>query len=471
MRHNTFKVNHVWRAAKKLEPYCLPVCLFVQAALLFARLDLLPVWGDEQFTLDTSVQPLSQIAGVVRGDIHPPLYYFLVHFWLHAPWVAPLIVKARAFSGLWALASTVLLRKLWFVETRTLLLWTLSPCLILYGRMGRSYTLQLFLACLALYWGMALIRDPRRRGAMLLYSGAGVLLLYTHYLPALAILLAVAAFLLYRRAWIAFAAPLAIMAVAYIPWLLDMRSAFGRVLHSDPYLVSQHRIFDQTIRLLYLPVSFTFGESIPLWVAVAGAVLAPALVLILYRTLKNPPDWLPLVLLSAVIAYIGAGRWVSFAFVPARLLFVLPFYLMLLSKRAWICAALACLWIGCLFSYFRQQDFLNKGYLLPFDRMAYVIERSRQAGGPVPQLIVDAPGLDVSPLTHRLPALAGEHPDSKIIWMLRGARGHRPPPAGAREVWRAEFVPYSRLDRYIMKLLDWETQPTHVLELTEYSLD
>ena len=97
MRHNTFKVNHVWHAAKKLEPFSLPLCLLVQATLLFARLDLLPVWGDEQFTLDTSTQPLSQIAGLVRADIHPPLYYFIVNFWLQAPWAAQLIVKARAF--------------------------------------------------------------------------------------------------------------------------------------------------------------------------------------------------------------------------------------------------------------------------------------------------------------------------------------------------------------------------------------
>src|SRR5207245_163137 len=113
-----------------------------------------------------------------------------------------------------------------------------------------SYTLQLFLGCLALYWGMNLIRDPRRRVAPWMYAASGALLLYTHYLPALAIILAVGAFLLYRRAWTALFAPVAAMTLAYTPWLLNMRTAFGHLLHAEPYAVTQHRFLEQAMRLL-----------------------------------------------------------------------------------------------------------------------------------------------------------------------------------------------------------------------------
>jgi hypothetical protein len=455
-------VNHFGRAAKSLEVYYLPLCLIVQATLLFWRLDLLPVWGDEQFTLNTSTQSLAGITELVRADIHPPLYYVLVHYWLGLPWPAALIVKARAFSGLWALATTVLLDRLWVREKRFFLLWSLSPCLILYGRMARSYTLQLFLGCLALYWGMSLVRDPRPRGALVWYTLIGSLLLYTHYLPALAIISAVGALLLYRRAWIAAIAPVALMIVAYAPWLIEMRTAFGRVLRSQPYSVTQHPILEQIIRLLYLPVSFTLGESVPLWVMVGGALLAPALVAMLWRNLRKPPEWLPLVALAAAIGYVGAGRWVSFAFIPARLLFVLPFYLALLTRRTWICAALVCLWIGSLYSYFRKDDFLNKGYLIPFDRIADIIEQ--RSGGRPARLLVDAPGLDVAPLTARVGKLTTV--DADIIWVLRGRSKLALP---YREIWRAGFVPYSQFDHFMMRLLEWQTQPAYVLELVEYS--
>jgi hypothetical protein len=441
------------------------VCLLLQAALLFWRLDLLPVWGDEQFTLDTSANPLARIAALVRDDIHPPLYYVLVHYWMELPWSAALIIKVRAFSGLWALATTLLLYRLWFREARFLLLWSLSPCLILYGRMGRSYTLQLFLACLALYWGMTVVRDPGRRAAPWLYAASGVLLLYTHYLPALAIILAVGAFLLYRRAWIALFSSAAVMTLAYIPWLLNMRTAFGRVLHAAPYAVTQNPFLEQLIRLLYLALSFTFGETAPLWVMVGGVLLTPALLALLWRAVRNPPDWLPVVALAAAIGFASAGRWVGFAFVPARLLFILPFYLHVLTRRTWISTALACLSIGSLYSYFHQEDFLNKGYLLPFDQIADIIQR--ESAGRGAQLIIDAPGLDVSPLTRRLPSITTANPNAETIWYLSN-RGSSEAPPGAIEIRRQKFVPYSEKDRWIMNLLNWKTRPTYALELTEY---
>jgi hypothetical protein len=49
----------------------------LQAALLFWRLDLLEPWGDEWFTLTTAPQPLTEIASIVAGNIHPPLYFLL----------------------------------------------------------------------------------------------------------------------------------------------------------------------------------------------------------------------------------------------------------------------------------------------------------------------------------------------------------------------------------------------------------
>lgn len=436
------------------------VCLILQAALLFWRLDLLPIWGDEQFTLDTSVQPLAKIAEIVRNDIHPPLYYFLVHYWLELPWSADLVVKARAFSGVWALASTVLLHRLWTTPEnrwRFLLVWTLSPCLILYGRMARSYTMQLFLAALALYWGVALLREPRRRGALLMYALSGALLFYTHYLPALAIVGAVQLFLLFRKrdGWIAATAAMAIMLALYVPWLLTISSTVERALRAGPYVITPNSFLEQAIRVAYLAVSFTAGETAPVWVIAAAVVLT----LLVIRFASAPP----VILLAAIIAYLGATRWVSFAFIPARLLFLLPFYLNFFTKRTWTAVALACLSVVSIWSYYQQQNFLNKGYLLPFDQIADTIQQ-RSAGHPA-QLIVEAPGLDVSPLIRRLSL--DPNPRPQIVWVLSN-RNHSTPPPGTREVRRDEFVPYSALDRTAMRLLNWATQPTHVLQLTEY---
>jgi hypothetical protein len=50
----------------------------IQAALLLTRLDLLPIWGDEQFTLEVVALPWNQIGSALAADIHPPLYFGLL---------------------------------------------------------------------------------------------------------------------------------------------------------------------------------------------------------------------------------------------------------------------------------------------------------------------------------------------------------------------------------------------------------
>src|SRR5207248_1534740 len=79
----------------------------IQASLFFWRLDLLEPWGDELFTLDAAPQSLRQITSIVANNIHPPLYFYLLHFWIEGPWPGSLIVQMRAMSAIWGLLATV----------------------------------------------------------------------------------------------------------------------------------------------------------------------------------------------------------------------------------------------------------------------------------------------------------------------------------------------------------------------------
>ena len=48
------------------------------------------LWLDEALTVNRARLPLSQIAGSVKQDGAPPLYYYLLHFWMrifgHRTW-------------------------------------------------------------------------------------------------------------------------------------------------------------------------------------------------------------------------------------------------------------------------------------------------------------------------------------------------------------------------------------------------
>jgi hypothetical protein len=102
-----------WRYIEWMKEHPLAWALPIQAILLFTRLNLLDPWRDEWHTLTAAPQPLSQIRSVAQASDKPPLYFLLVHFWIHIPWSSSLLLKIRALSCLWALLATVIFYRAW----------------------------------------------------------------------------------------------------------------------------------------------------------------------------------------------------------------------------------------------------------------------------------------------------------------------------------------------------------------------
>ncbi len=478
--------------------------LFIQALLLGWRLDLLPMWVDERFTLETARRSPAGLLEALRIDVHPPVYYFLMHAWLKLPLPGSELLRARALSVLLALLATVLFDRLWLRrvdwDRRALFLglWVFSPCLLLYARMARSYTLQMTLAMVAIRMARDWLQEAASRKAMARYVAAETLLLYAHYLPALAIAAGTAALGLWRRQWRHFAA-LTVIALLYAPWITVLAQTTGRVLEGRPYWLGANVVVENLLKVSYVFVAFNFGETLPVWGMVMGGVLLPALLWTLaraWRQTERPPA---LFLLVAVAGYFVAASWVSFAFVGARLLFLLPFYYLFLLRGvearrrhgAVVYLALLVIAAGSLASYYRRQDFLNKGYLVDFEEIAGLIkERSR---GERALVILDRyatgagyylhdPGipfpievLDDSPeaLARARYLLRTLHPT--VAWHVRysrdwvsGAGAHLDAEWAHHWILRHHwFVPYSALDRKALAWLGSPAAPTHVVEVVE----
>ncbi len=77
--------------------------VFVLLAALVLRLHALTaqdIWWDEARNLDVAMRPLAQVAGAPELDIHPPLYFWLLHGWTRLLGVAPgQSPVALAFAG------------------------------------------------------------------------------------------------------------------------------------------------------------------------------------------------------------------------------------------------------------------------------------------------------------------------------------------------------------------------------------
>lgn len=487
----------------------LVVCLPVQAVLLFTDLGRLPVWGDEQSSLARAALPVGALGEVPSHSVHPALYFLLLHGWLSILCGGPCIVGARALSALFLLAATVAIDRCWLraldQRSRTwfLILWTFSPALLLYGRMARSYSLQVLLACLALHAGSRYARRATLP-SLLAYAAAITALLHTHYLPGIAVVAGVSTAMGWRvvvrrqaaALWPALVS-LVVISLAFAPWLPRFTDAVERVAQNSGYHVVG-RVVDAALALAFAVVSFSVGESLWPWMVVALLALAPVLVAVLLRGVREAPVWLAFVAPAAVVGFIGAYQWVSYAFVAPRLLFLLPFYLLLLvhGARVWtglgtaVCTGLALLSLGGIAAYFEQTGFLNKAYVLPTDAIADAIRAGSHDGVTV---ILDHHSSDLSAVAARLPRAArtlyiadplsaaqaiglSTEPGLRQVWFVHSAHDVSPEHwnglvtdafAKRFSVRRTEFVPYSALDRWLMRLAGWSHRPRYAVELVE----
>lgn len=479
------------------------IALAAQALLLGPRLDLLPIWGDERYTIQTATQPPARILQALRVDVHPPLYYFLVKGWLELPLPGAALERARALSALVALLATALFYLLWLKplpfdrQALFLALWVFSPFLTLYARMARSYTLQLALTLVAIRLARDWLRAPGDRRSMARYVAAEVVLLYTHYLPGVAVAAGAAALGLWRRQWQQLPA-LAAIGIAYAPWLGTLVQTSASVARARPYEVSSNALVEHALKLLYAFVAFNFGETIPVWAMAAAIALLPFVLWTLWKAWQRTTRPPVLFILVALIGYLGASSWVTFAFVGARLLFLLPFYYLFLLRgldvRRWpgavTYAGLVLVACGSLTSYYRKQDFLNKGYLVDFEQIARDLEQGSNqrpklvlldsqisnagyhlhASFPYPVAILQ----DSNSFEHALAELHHHRPS--LVWYLRYGRDLTPGFLHRRlenelsrdfTMERRCFVPFSWADRKAMALLGLADRPTHLIEVLE----
>ena len=156
-------------------------------------------WHDEAFSLRMIDRPLGEIWGF-DDDIHPPLFFFLLYFWLD--WVGFDEFRLRLLSVLFALAA---LPAVYLIGRRcggpwlglaTAAFFVSSPFVLRYAQELRAYTLLACACAWALYGFLRLVTDRARAALPLTAPGSdrlawallalgSVVALYTHNLGLL----------------------------------------------------------------------------------------------------------------------------------------------------------------------------------------------------------------------------------------------------------------------------------------------
>jgi len=429
--------------------------LLLQACLLFPALGLLPVWTDEMFTATTVAHPLPEIVSILQKDVHPPLYFALLRGWNGWPLPWSGIARLRAFSALWALLATVLLwgwlpppSRAPIATPLALALFVLSPCLLLYSRMARSYSMQLALVILAagLLWKWTATRSTRFAVAA---TAALLALLWTHYLPGIALL---AGFLVagWRRLGVRrLALFAAAIAAGYLPWLVTLAGTLRKWGEasgfSSRYALTGNPWLEHVLKIGYGVVSLTIGESFLPW----SLLLVPLLLVLALRGLREwrgplPAAWA--IAAAAGVGYLGVSRWVSYPFVPARLLWLLPCLCLAVGAgaarmrapmlRGAVVLAILLSYISSDALYFARKDYLNLTYDAPLREIASEIDRQ---GNPRDLILLDVYNTDaaiVPLLPPRIPhilldsdgvaAARRRVPAAATVWIVRNTHDVSP---------------------------------------------
>jgi hypothetical protein len=477
----------------------------VQACLLFSALNLLPVWGDELFTQNTVAHPVREIIPIVRVDIHPPLYFVLLHNWakLPLPWTG--VAALRAFSCVWALLATLLLDLFWtrfFKPSQrwlALSLFALSPCLLLYGRMARSYSMQAALVLLSLAMLRRWMRESNSFPAACGAFAAILTLLYTHYAPGIALM---AGFVLV--AWRSMGAIrmfvfCCAVAVGYAPWATTLIDAVRRwsapAAFSSVYYLTGNPFLEHLVKLGYALVSLTIGESF----LALSLVLVPIILLLALkgaRTAGLSRQLIALLAIAAAVGYLGVERWVSYPFVPARLLWLLPFLSLSLALgisrlhrsafRYGVVLVVLVSYVSSTILYFRRENFLNLGYAAPLPEIAAMLNHETKPGDLILFDAYTIDGWSISALLSSPATRVFLNPDgasearrrmrsAATIWIVRNTRDVSPgrvtttvqsEACAGRPQRDTLFEPFASWQQTAMKIVGVRPPLTHFYQIT-----
>ncbi|MGJ7515285.1 glycosyltransferase family 39 protein [Pseudomonas baetica] len=213
--------------------------IFALAALVrFYDLTAAAIWGDEGSSLLMSRYSLVDIWVHAAHDVHPPLYFMLLHGWIE--WFGDGIFAIRMLSALPGIVAVML--GMWLVRlmanARAVLLaglmLALLPTAVRYSQEVRMYAwlgVWLLGATIALvYW----VKQPRHTRALVIYALLMTAGFYTHYFTALCVLVHWAYLLVLRLqptqplklinrpAWWLANVAIVVLFAPWIPGLIDL---------------------------------------------------------------------------------------------------------------------------------------------------------------------------------------------------------------------------------------------------------
>lgn len=232
--------------------------LGVGLAMRLTGLGSQSLWSDEGVTLANALQPLDRLPEELRRDVHPPLYYALMHAWVWGGmseyWLR--LPSVLANLGMVAVGGKLLERMLGRPVALLSVAWlSLSAFQCLYAQEARSHALTGLTFTASTFFLWRWLQDGRRTGAVSAgWLIAAVACMHTSYfgwvvLPVhTAIVLAASPA---RRLWTSWALHVLAAAACVMPWALYVASGLSTLAISQGYATTSGVGLGQVTAMLW----------------------------------------------------------------------------------------------------------------------------------------------------------------------------------------------------------------------------
>ena len=279
-----------------------------------------PLWWDEGYSLYASSMPIGSMIVETAEDIHPPLYYALLHLWQALAGATPVSVRLfSAFVGvLTVLVVFLIVKRMGAPKLAWLagILAAINPFLVYYSQEVRMYALTTLLALISTYLMFLWLERRATRstedgtGVLIAYLAVTTATLYTHYYSMLlALAQTVFVFVAYRdrgtrRRWIA---SQGILAVLYLPWVIFTITKLTAYVGGKVSIEQSHPLGPVDFMARHL-VAFSMGHLPVEWSSLNWAGLLFLALAIVgaakgRRLVNRETEWVfwPIVVLTALL--------------------------------------------------------------------------------------------------------------------------------------------------------------------------
>jgi 4-amino-4-deoxy-L-arabinose transferase-like glycosyltransferase len=215
-------------------------------------------WCDEFLAISLGEHSIKwMIDYITYNDAHPPLFYILVHFWLKFGKNESSLRTLPLLFGILCIPTSYLFgEKIKNVKTALLfsLFIALSPPLILWSQIVKSYTLFTFLTIISFISFISSINSNEKKWFISLII-TNILILYTHNFGFIVIFIQLFTLLILKKLNIKSFFLFLITFFIYIPWLF-------KIPHQLAFTLGVKRPIPIILRFPYTLFYFFFGETI-----------------------------------------------------------------------------------------------------------------------------------------------------------------------------------------------------------------